>query len=660
MPLRAGRLCACSLLAVLVCRCDWRCRELFVSGRLRVDSARRGWMARCAEATSWADLEERLPSAVAQEPLLIDSVLQPDKPDLKGLTLFRERNGWCPYSERVWLALEAKGLDYSTVLVDNYGRRASWLGGQTPQILWADGRRQGESLDIIKALDTEYPDTHPLWPDNEVTELVNAFKSTFPKQTRPSSRAAFLFSWNGPIFRSEFEATLSKTDGLLARHPGPFFRGEKISAADCAWAPFLERYAAQLPCLHRGLRPYDRSRWPKLAAWYEAATGDWAAYAQEKPFVANSPHEEAAARIVRNRYGNAGVPPHLVAKDDSSHPQAATGDWAAYAQEKPFVANSPHEEAAARIVRNREALAKDAVASGIVTEKQVDEGLRGVAALLSAGASPSKEDVSDAVVAVAKYLDSRMCVPRDMGFLPGKAIRSLAASLSGSGFELPALSAVRCKKVLRIGVRVILGNQLTREEWRTAALSKLVYLRQETNAEFGTTITASGSVVDGEANRAALKSVAEVDEAGVATVKALQVLFEDYKAEVEPAPHMFHVLEMLDRQEVSTEEVKDHWLYQWLLRYGLLSGGLVAELVWLGLGLLLKVFSEVPAGGTQTKPWRLRHQQALRSSEGVELPAFNQDPVKVAVELVPLEHMIVANEALSEHDYEDTLDSWCS
>jgi len=385
-------------------------------------------MARCAEATSWAELEERLPSAVAEEPLLIDSVLQPDKPDLKGLTLFRERNGWCPYSERVWLALEAKGLEYSTVLVDNYGRRASWLGGQTPQILWADGRRQGESLDIIKALDTEYPDTHPLWPDKEVTELVNAFKATFPKQTRPSSRAAFLFSWNGPIFRSEFEATLSKTDGLLARHPGPFFRGEKISAADCAWAPFLERYAAQLPCLHRGLRPYDRSRWPKLAAWYEAMDELFPSYS------ARVRGDDASWRkvLAQAGYGNAGVPPHLVAKEDSSHPQAATGDWAAYTQEKPFVANSPHEEAAARIVRNREALAKDAVASGIVTEKQVDEGLRGVAALLSAGSTPSKKDVSDAVVAVAKYLDTRMCVPRDMGFLPGKAIRSLAASLSGS------------------------------------------------------------------------------------------------------------------------------------------------------------------------------------------------------------------------------------
>ena len=31
----------------------------------------------------------------------------------------------------------------------------------------------------------------------------------------------------------------------------------QISAADCAWAPFLERYAAQLPLLHKGLHPYE-------------------------------------------------------------------------------------------------------------------------------------------------------------------------------------------------------------------------------------------------------------------------------------------------------------------------------------------------------------------------------------------------------------------
>ena len=34
---------------------------------------------------------------------------------------------------------------------------------------------------------------------------------------RPSSRAAFLFSWNGPIFRGEFEKTLDKTEVLMGR-----------------------------------------------------------------------------------------------------------------------------------------------------------------------------------------------------------------------------------------------------------------------------------------------------------------------------------------------------------------------------------------------------------------------------------------------------------
>ena len=53
-----------------------------------------------------------------------------------GLVLYRERNGWCPYSERVWLALEHKGIiEYETVLIDNTGGgRPSWYSGDTPQV----------------------------------------------------------------------------------------------------------------------------------------------------------------------------------------------------------------------------------------------------------------------------------------------------------------------------------------------------------------------------------------------------------------------------------------------------------------------------------------------------------------------------------------------
>ena len=56
----------------------------------------------------------------------------------------------CPYSERVWLALEHKGIAYETVLIDNTGGgRPSWYSGDTPQVRWPDGKQQKESLAIV-------------------------------------------------------------------------------------------------------------------------------------------------------------------------------------------------------------------------------------------------------------------------------------------------------------------------------------------------------------------------------------------------------------------------------------------------------------------------------------------------------------------------------
>ena len=130
---------------------------------------------------SWPDLAARLPSAAP--PLLIDSALAPDKPMLDGtLTLFRERHGWCPYSERVWLALEYKDIAYDTVRIDNTGGgRPSYYSGSTPKMRWADGRTQGESLDLVKDLDGAYPDSPAIWPPpgveaTAVDSMVNEFK----------------------------------------------------------------------------------------------------------------------------------------------------------------------------------------------------------------------------------------------------------------------------------------------------------------------------------------------------------------------------------------------------------------------------------------------------------------------------------------------------
>lgn len=103
------------------------------------------------------------------------------------------------YSERVWLALELKGIAYDTVRIDNTGGgRPQYFTGSTPQIRWADGRTQGESLDIIRELDRAFPDSSPLWPPATVEKgavdaMVSAWRRTFPRSARPSSRAAFLF-----------------------------------------------------------------------------------------------------------------------------------------------------------------------------------------------------------------------------------------------------------------------------------------------------------------------------------------------------------------------------------------------------------------------------------------------------------------------------------
>jgi hypothetical protein len=62
----------------------------------------------------WAELETQLGASYDKHlPDSIDSVLNPATPDFSKdhPTLFRERHGWCPYSEHVWLALELARVD---------------------------------------------------------------------------------------------------------------------------------------------------------------------------------------------------------------------------------------------------------------------------------------------------------------------------------------------------------------------------------------------------------------------------------------------------------------------------------------------------------------------------------------------------------------------
>lgn len=322
---------------------------------------------------------------------------------------------------------------------------------------WPDGRTQGESMDLVRDIDTRYGNNVLYPPDmkNDVINKSREFKRIFPSKSRPSSRAAFLFGWSGePLWKSEFESVLHKTDELLAASSseGPFFCGESFTAADVAWAPFLERYAAQLPCLHEGLDPKDALTYPHLNAWYQAMQTRVPAYACR---VRGNPSSWRKILMMAG-YGNDGVPPAVVERMDDlgvkeGLPQAEEERardqklWDEYISTRPYLAKTASAEAGRVLMNNRRAIVDDILKrvgalkdAGIpLDEEGLDTAMRALASILIYGsdndghynvlraAAKEGQDVNG-VYALAKFLDERMCVPRDMGMMSADAIKRLA------------------------------------------------------------------------------------------------------------------------------------------------------------------------------------------------------------------------------------------
>lgn len=348
-----------------------------------------------------------------------------------------------------------------TVRIDNTGpgQKPPYWRGNTPQMRWPDGQNQCESMDLVQEIDKRYGD-NTLYPDSVKNDVINKareFQNIFPSGSRPSSRAAFLFGWSGePLWKSEFESVLSKTDELLgsSSEGGPFFCGKTMTAADIAWVPFLERYAAQLPCLHEGLNPRDATMYPNLNKWFDAMETQVPAYACRVKGNASSWRKVLSMA----GYGNAGVPPDVIDRMDhlcveESRPQTDEERvrdqalWDKYRSTRPYLAATPSSEAGRVLLSNREAIVKDTLkrsatleGTGLpLDEKGLDNAMRALTTLLIYGdkedgqyedlAVAAKEAVNvNGVFAMAKFLDERMCVPRDMGSMSADAFNRLSVN----------------------------------------------------------------------------------------------------------------------------------------------------------------------------------------------------------------------------------------
>ena len=154
--------------------------------------------ALCANQWTWTELERRLPTSVTN--------IGPEAPfnaeQAKGrVVLFRDSNAWCPFSERIWLALEVKNADYITCLVDDDYRQPPLAKGSLPRIKWRDGTTMDGSdpVAMLERIEQEWPHEPLFFP--KVSVSVNVVRDSFqrwegilPRFTLPSATAPYIFA----------------------------------------------------------------------------------------------------------------------------------------------------------------------------------------------------------------------------------------------------------------------------------------------------------------------------------------------------------------------------------------------------------------------------------------------------------------------------------
>ena len=165
------------------------------------------------------------------------------------VTFYRDSASWCPYCQKIWMALEAKQIPYKVEKINMrcYGDKpASFLkiqpGGQIPVAI-INGRVYGQSNDILQALEALPQSKRSLTPPSNLKSQA--------EQLYRLERQLFS-AWMGWLTRGYGKQslidTLKNVDSVLQDADGPFFLGKEFTLVDVQFAPFLERTVASRKC----------------------------------------------------------------------------------------------------------------------------------------------------------------------------------------------------------------------------------------------------------------------------------------------------------------------------------------------------------------------------------------------------------------------------
>jgi len=383
------------------------------------------------------------------------------------LTLYRDTNGWCPFCERVWVAVRAKGIPYRERLI-NLQDKPEWYKELVPTtlvpaillhptttdvddptdtttttteannnpppknertIIW-------ESADILQSLDDAFPSTprllHPSDPafitaQTEAEELVTAgFYYVF------GGRNASLTEDDVANRRRAFLDKLDELDSSLSAHTtktNSFRLGTDFSALDAILIPTLERWRFQLPLTHSIDILHNR---PHLQRWFDTMDS-YPPYADR---VAGDEYSWTSVTSTFQKFFADAEDPKVqeVMKraDDAAEGLTSSFGTAASTNHNGVIGTGARFEAAIKLVSNHPAVIRDCTTSSDTTKSQKD---------IERVDDPSSADVL--LRYVASILISEAAGGRDTNGAMGDLVEYDLVRMEGGGGEEAMAKAAR-------------------------------------------------------------------------------------------------------------------------------------------------------------------------------------------------------------------------
>jgi glutathione S-transferase len=241
--------------------------------------------------STWEQLEEQLgPITNDNDQPSARSTTRLFGKDKPVVTLYRDSAAWCPYCQKVWIALEEKQVPYEIVKIDmrcyGEGKPSEFLrlqpNGNLPCAI-VDRGNTGlteveiirESNDIIDALDElstakNTPTLRPAGQDERIRDLCDNGRESLERRLY----ARWMWWLTGirrpQEYKDLFLEHWQEVEDALGETHGPYFLGKELSVVDLRFIPFVERQLASLAYFKGADYLRDATQYPNLVRWLEA------------------------------------------------------------------------------------------------------------------------------------------------------------------------------------------------------------------------------------------------------------------------------------------------------------------------------------------------------------------------------------------------------